>query len=295
MKIKILGMGMLCLMVINSFAQSGITAPGLNKSIIAPSPEAASMVKYGLIPTTLYSGMANVSVPLCELKSGGLSVPVTISYNYNGYRPGEEASSVGLGWTLSGGGVITRMIKGKLDEDPILNYHWDDFANIPQLENDMTYMADLGEGVMLRQHGMNGMTQFMCEGGNFTAVALIVDQHIWRLFRQEAPTERAAAFALADLAVNAVLVKDALGKFRHLGGETLEGIQDHVDGGIPIVGLFRSRQWRINIVTADLLHAEVLGFHLEVTLEDAHVFASHAQQSFHGFIRYIIAQVAGRD
>lgn len=146
MKIKILGMGMLCLMVINSFAQSGITAPGLNKSIIAPSPEAASMVKYGLIPTTLYSGMANVSVPLCELKSGGLSVPVTISYNYNGYRPGEEASSVGLGWTLSGGGVITRMIKGKLDEDPILNYHWDDFANIPQLENDMTYMADLGEG-----------------------------------------------------------------------------------------------------------------------------------------------------
>ena len=35
--------------------------------------------------------------------------------------------------------------------------------------------------------------------------------------------------------------------------------------------------------------------HLEIALEDAHILASHAKQSFHGFIRNVIVQVARRD
>ncbi len=129
-------------------AQSGTTEPTLNKSLIPPSPEAASMAKYGIIPTTLYTGMANVSIPICELNSGALSAPVSISYNYNGFRPGEEASRVGLGWTLQGGGVITKIIRG-LDDFSTnyanFKYHWQDLPDAVAPSVDMTYMDDLAE------------------------------------------------------------------------------------------------------------------------------------------------------
>src|SRR2546429_9186524 len=93
-----------------------ITTPDLNKSLIPPSPEVASLGKYGILPVTLYSGQPSVSVPITEIKSAKLSLSLTMSYNYNGYRPGEEASWVGLGWSLQAGGMITRVIKGEIDD-----------------------------------------------------------------------------------------------------------------------------------------------------------------------------------
>jgi YD repeat-containing protein len=127
------------------FAQS-ITAPTLNKSLIPPSPEAASLGKYGIFPVALYSGMANVSVPLVELKSTKLSVSLALSYNYNGYRPGDEPGSIGLGWSLTGGGVITRIVQGKVDEDDSYLYHWKDFANITDISANQDLMELMGQG-----------------------------------------------------------------------------------------------------------------------------------------------------
>ena len=133
--------------IMQSYGQN-ITIPDLNKSLIPPSPEAASLGKYGIIPVTLYEGMPNTSVPVYEIKSSKLSLPISLGYNYNGYRPGEEASWVGLGWSLQAYGVITKVIKGLVDDHFSVPYHWKDYANILDLADNQDILLRAGSRIL---------------------------------------------------------------------------------------------------------------------------------------------------
>ncbi len=83
--------------------------------IILPSPEAFSMTKYGDLPIGLFTGTMNFSVPLMQIGSGKIQVPVSLDYATNGIKVDEVAGRVGLGWNLRAGGVISRNIIGKPD------------------------------------------------------------------------------------------------------------------------------------------------------------------------------------
>ncbi len=63
------------------------------------------------------TGTPDISIPLYEIGSGGLSIPVSLSYHAGGIKVDEYASWVGLGWSLAAGGVITRSLRGLPDED----------------------------------------------------------------------------------------------------------------------------------------------------------------------------------
>lgn len=80
--------------------------------VIPPSPTAASLGQYGEVPVSNYTGVIGISVPLYEIKSGEITCPMSISYHASGIKVAQEASSVGLGWTLNAGGVITRSVLG---------------------------------------------------------------------------------------------------------------------------------------------------------------------------------------
>ncbi len=80
--------------------------------VIPPSPTAASLGKYGEVPIGYYTGSANITIPLYEIKTAGHTLPVTLSYASTGVKVGETASWVGLGWALSAGGVITKTTLG---------------------------------------------------------------------------------------------------------------------------------------------------------------------------------------
>jgi|GEM_PF-1138611 len=84
---------------------------------IPPSPDAAALGKYGNIPVSTYTGVPNISIPFFTLKSGGITLPISLSYHSGGNKVEEMASSVGLGWTLNAGGAITRSIRGMADEE----------------------------------------------------------------------------------------------------------------------------------------------------------------------------------
>lgn len=84
--------------------------------VIPPSPDAASLGKYGDIPVSEYTGMPNINIPVYEIKYGMVNIPVTLNYHSSGIKVEEMASWVGLGWSLNAGGVITRTIKGLPDE-----------------------------------------------------------------------------------------------------------------------------------------------------------------------------------
>ncbi len=85
-------------------------------NVIPPSPTAGAMSKVGEIPLNYSTGTANIGIPLIEVTEGALKLPVSISYNYTGYKPDEPSSVVGLGWTLVTGGVISRSVRGLKDE-----------------------------------------------------------------------------------------------------------------------------------------------------------------------------------
>ncbi len=80
------------------------------------TPNAAALAKYVDVPVSYYTGTPQISVPLYELKSGSLSVPIALSYHASGNRVSDAASNVGLGWTLIAGGSISRSVRGLPDE-----------------------------------------------------------------------------------------------------------------------------------------------------------------------------------
>ena len=89
---------------------------------IPPSPNAASLGKYGEIPVNYSAGAANVGIPLYTANEGAITWPISIDYNYAGFRPADETSSIGFGWALKAGGVITRTTKGRHpDEKEVLD------------------------------------------------------------------------------------------------------------------------------------------------------------------------------
>jgi len=79
-------------------------------SITPPSPNAATLLKFSDVPVSPYTGTADVSIPIYDIKARGIAVPISLNYHTAGIRLKEEAGWVGLGWALSAGGAISRTV-----------------------------------------------------------------------------------------------------------------------------------------------------------------------------------------
>ncbi len=97
-------------------------------SPVPVSPNAASLGLYGQTNTTLYTGSINISVPIYTINLDGKEFPINLSYHSTGTKVAQEASWVGLGWTLNVGGAIVKETKG-LDDFKNGGYFWDN--NMP--------------------------------------------------------------------------------------------------------------------------------------------------------------------
>ena len=71
--------------------------------------------RFGDIPIGYYTGTADVSVPLYTIKEAGLDVPIVLRYHGSGIRVGDQASNVGLGWSLEPEGSIIQIVNGTED------------------------------------------------------------------------------------------------------------------------------------------------------------------------------------
>jgi YD repeat-containing protein len=84
--------------------------------IIPPTPEASSVFKFTEVPVSYFSGLANTSIPLFNIKAGSINIPIDLSYHARGVRVEEIAPRVGIGWSLNYGGMISRQIRGLPDD-----------------------------------------------------------------------------------------------------------------------------------------------------------------------------------
>ncbi|MCZ2336803.1 MAG: hypothetical protein LC127_01145 [Chitinophagales bacterium] len=86
-------------------------------NIIPPTPEIASLGKFIDQQMSLSTGVPNISIPIYNIYvSGELSYPISLNYIAGGIRVNEIASKVGLGWNISGMGMISRTVKGLPDD-----------------------------------------------------------------------------------------------------------------------------------------------------------------------------------
>jgi hypothetical protein len=79
-------------------------------------PSAYEFIKYGEVPVTEYTGLPSIKIPLYTMKNGDIEFPLELSYHAGGIRVSEEASNVGLGWSMSIG-TVTQIVNDKDDFD----------------------------------------------------------------------------------------------------------------------------------------------------------------------------------
>ena len=85
--------------------------------IIPPAPAAMEIAKGVAYPVDLSSGLLNIEIPLYEVVSGDIRIPITLSYHASGLKPGIRSRSwLPQGWSLSAGPSLTRVIHGGPDE-----------------------------------------------------------------------------------------------------------------------------------------------------------------------------------
>jgi hypothetical protein len=135
------------LFIVFSFFQNLKAQPGSSfQNLITVntiSPEAASLGKFGNVPVGNFTGAAGVSIPIYEITVGNLKLPISLDYHAGGIKVDETASSVGIGWSLNGIGVITRSMVGRPDQS--------DYFGTPNPQNVYTSPAVISNFTYLLQ------------------------------------------------------------------------------------------------------------------------------------------------
>ncbi|QKJ30322.1 RHS repeat protein [Mucilaginibacter mali] len=121
-------LALLCLFLFPAkilYAQNSIQPDQL---VTTASPNAASLGIFTQFPAAAATGTPGINIPVYELKYRNVTVPIALSYNTNMVKPDVHPGWVGLGWDLSAGGAINRVVNDKPDEiaifDPYIHYRF---------------------------------------------------------------------------------------------------------------------------------------------------------------------------
>lgn len=94
--------------------QNALAFPSANNSFLGQLGGSAAST---MVDADLYSGMARISVAICNITGREMTVPVGLNYTGSrGIKVQEYAGSAGLGWQLDAGGNISRVVRGFPDE-----------------------------------------------------------------------------------------------------------------------------------------------------------------------------------
>lgn len=84
------------------------------KNIVTPN--VSTLGEYGDMPVNMYTGQPNISIPLYDIIEDDIRIPLSLRYDLSNVKPNKHPSWVGMGWNLSCGGQITRVVRGEMDE-----------------------------------------------------------------------------------------------------------------------------------------------------------------------------------
>jgi YD repeat-containing protein len=87
-------------------------------TIIPPSPTVSALMKFEEVPVSNYTGVPDISIPIYSTKlvESKLNFNLALSYHTASTKVEEIASNIGLGWSLTGVGTISRTVRDMPDE-----------------------------------------------------------------------------------------------------------------------------------------------------------------------------------
>ncbi len=74
--------------------------------------EALAVQRYTTYPMDYSTGLANITIPLYEIKVGDITLPITLSYHSSGFRPNEATGRIATGWTLNAEPSVSKQVRG---------------------------------------------------------------------------------------------------------------------------------------------------------------------------------------
>ena len=157
------------------------------EAITEPSPDMTAMRKYRDLPISYATGTADVSIPLCALSSGSVGVSLGLSYHTGGIKRRDRSSYIGLGWTLTGLGSISRQINGFPDE-------WRGDSDFPVVHDvrddcsDVDYLISIMEAKTDAEHDM-----YYYNLPGYSGSFIIINNSIKQLPQTDLVIERVAA------------------------------------------------------------------------------------------------------
>ena len=98
------------------FPVGKISAQGPERLQRPTSPTVATLGKFGQIEMDYFNGLPNISVPIYTIKSGDISIPISLMYHASGVKPDQKSGWVGLNWSLNIPFSINRIMNGEPDE-----------------------------------------------------------------------------------------------------------------------------------------------------------------------------------
>ena len=139
---SLLVVGILCGVVVSAQSPPPKDLSNSTPNVVPPSPNAAAMEKFGQIPVGYSTGIPSISYPVWSWQRGNFSYSVDLSYHAGGHRVSDMASNVGLGWSVSGMGRISRTVRGRSDDLPVYGFmHTPPMLNAHTIQYDGSYQV----------------------------------------------------------------------------------------------------------------------------------------------------------
>lgn len=128
------------------------------------SPEAAAVVQYVNYPVDYCTGLPKINIPLYEVKSGSITLPITLSYRSAGIKPCEASGWVGTGWVLDADPGLVRTVNSVPDDDPSYGYY-----NNPKVDYNPTQeeLAEIVEGTASESDPDKFYYKLLSQSGSF--------------------------------------------------------------------------------------------------------------------------------
>lgn len=106
-----------CWVIISIAGQNQKYHSGDKYNMIIKSPDAGQISKHIDIPSGTYTGVTGIDIPIYNIKAFDYDLPISLNYHTSGVKVKEMASKVGLGWSLSIGGIsLSKQIIGGEDK-----------------------------------------------------------------------------------------------------------------------------------------------------------------------------------
>ena len=92
-----------------------IDTEALFKNQMVNTPATAALKQNIVYPVNYSTGLPEIKIPLYEVKNGDVVLPIYLTYHASGIKLSDVAGWVGLGWNLVAEPMITRTIRGWVD------------------------------------------------------------------------------------------------------------------------------------------------------------------------------------